>query len=68
MDALYHTPYTTKLMGAVSKLKSDRGWYAGLYEKSKKIDKAVTCNTNAIVLESLLYKKEGPIFTMIKTY
>ena len=68
MDALYHTSYTTKLMDAVSKLKSDRGWYAGLYEKSKKIDKVVTCNTNAIILESLLYKKEGPIFTMIKAY
>ena len=68
MDALYNTPYTAKLMERVYKLKSDRGWYTGVYEKDNKVNKSVTCNTNAIVLESLLYKKVGPIFTMIKTY
>ena len=66
MNSLYHTDYTKKLQKAIEPLKSDRGWYTGLYEKSGKINKSLTCNTNAIILESLLYKREGPILNMIK--
>jgi len=66
MSSLYHTDYTKKLMKAINPLSSDRGWYAGIYEQSGKVNKALTCNTNAIILESLLYKKEGPILNMIK--
>ena len=66
MNALYDTDYTQKLMSEMKKLKSENGWYTGIYEQSGKINKSLTCNTNAIVLESLLYKKVGPIFTMIK--
>ncbi len=66
MSALYDTKYTKKLMIEINKLKSENGWYTGIYEKNGKINKSLTCNTNAIVLESLLYKKVGPIFTMIK--
>ena len=66
MDALYHSDYTAKLMEAIKPLKSDRGWYTGIYEKDQKINKSLTCNTNAIVLEALLYKKEGPLLKMIK--
>ncbi|HIP20588.1 MAG TPA: DUF3131 domain-containing protein [Campylobacterales bacterium] len=66
MDALYDTDYTKKLLKALEPLKSDRGWYTGIYEKDGKINKSLTCNTNAIILESLLYKKEGPILNMIK--
>ena len=66
MDALYHSDYTEKLMEAILPLKSERGWQTGIYEKDGKVNKSVTCNTNAIVLESLLYKKEGPLLKMIK--
>lgn len=66
MDALYHSDYTAKLMKELKSLQSERGWYAGIYENSGKVNKAVTCNTNAIILESLLYKKEGPLLKMIK--
>ncbi len=66
MSSLYHTDYTKKLMKAVEPLSSERGWYTGLYEKGGKINKSITCNTNAIILESLLYKKEGAILNMIK--
>ena len=59
MNSLYSTKYTKKLVKKVSSLSSDRGWYAGIYEKSQKINKSINCNTNAIVLESLLYQKEG---------
>lgn len=67
MDALYHTEYTAKLMKKLKPLRSDRGWYTGFYEKSGKINKSINCNTNAIVLESLLYKKEGPLLKVIRS-
>ena len=66
MHVLYNTKYTAKLMKRIASLKSDRGWQTGIYEKDNKINKSVTCNTNAIILESILYKQQGPIFTMIK--
>lgn len=67
MDALYHSEYTAKLMKKLKPLRSDRGWYTGFYEKSGKINKSINCNTNAIVLESLLYKKEGPLLKVIRS-
>ncbi|RUM46297.1 MAG: hypothetical protein DSY46_00210 [Hydrogenimonas sp.] len=66
MDALYHTDYTERLIKKVDPLRNERGWYAGLYEATEEPNKAVTCNTNAIILESLLYKTHGPILKMIK--
>lgn len=66
MHALYNTDYTQKLVDAIMPLQSERGWYTGIYEKDQKINKSVTCNTNAIVLESILFKKEGPLLKMIK--
>ncbi len=67
MDALYHSDYTQKLMEKLKPLQSKRGWFTGIYEKSGKINKSLTCNTNAIVLESLLYKKEGPLLKVIRS-
>ncbi|CAA6799119.1 MAG: FIG01060252: hypothetical protein [uncultured Sulfurovum sp.] len=66
MDALYDSNYTKKLVDALKPLQSDRGWYTGIYEKDNKINKSLTCNTNAIVLESILYKQEGPLLKMIQ--
>jgi len=66
MDALYDTDYTKLLMKEIENLKSDRGWYTGIYEKDKSINKSINCNTNAIVLESIFYKVKGPIIQTIK--
>ncbi len=58
--ALYQTPYTQKLIDAVKPLNDPaRGWYSGLYEATGKPNKAITGNTNAIILETLCYKKFG---------
>jgi len=65
MDILYDTSYTHKLMEKVKTLQSPEGWYAGIYEKDNKVNKALTCNTNAIILEALFYKQHGPIVKMI---
>jgi hypothetical protein len=38
-----------------------KGWYSGIYENGSGINKAITANTNGIVLEALLYKTYGPV-------
>ena len=60
--ALYETDYTKKLIETASKLyDEEKGWYSGLYEKTGKPNKALTANTNGIILESLAYKALGPL-------
>ena len=60
--ALYDTDYTQKLFNRISdNYSSDNGWYAGIYEASGKSNKALTANTNAIVLEALRYIQLGPM-------
>ena len=60
--ALYETEYTAKLIEVASKLfDEDKGWYSGLYEKTGLPNKALTANTNGIILESLAYKALGPL-------
>lgn len=63
---LYRTPYTEKLIDEVKELYDpERGWYSGLYEKTKKPNKAITCNTNGIILETLCYKAFGKQISMV---
>ncbi len=60
--ALYDTPYTETLFKSIKEnFDSDKGWYAGIYEESGEKNKALTANTNAIILESLRYIKLGPM-------
>lgn len=60
--ALYRTPYTTQLVEAVAALHDPaRGWFAGVYEADGQPNKALTANTNAVVLESLAYIAGGPL-------
>ena len=60
MWALWKTEYTSKLIEVVSALNNpDRGWYEGRKESSGGICYLFSCDTNAIVLESLLYKRLG---------
>lgn len=40
----------------------DKGWYSGVYENGGGYNKAITANTNGIVLSTLLYKKYGSLF------
>jgi len=42
-------------------LKAEKGFYSGLYEKTGLPNKALTANTNGIILESLAYKSLGPL-------
>lgn len=59
---LYRTPYTKHLMDRIKGLYDPkRGWYSGRYEANQTPNKAITCNTNAIILESLCYRKFGKL-------
>jgi hypothetical protein len=62
---LYQTPYTQRLMDSVKELHDpEKGWYSGLYEVGQTTNKAITCNTNAIILESLCYKQFGKLVSI----
>jgi len=59
---LFETDYTKKLMADVAQLYDPkRGWYSGRYELTGKPNKAITANTNGIILESLAYKQLGAL-------
>jgi hypothetical protein len=58
--ALLRTPYTARLMEKVAPLHDpQKGWFAGRYERNGHPNRALTANTNAVVLESLDYVARG---------
>jgi len=58
---LYDTDYSSTLLGKIQPLQTEEdGFYAGIYEEDNRINKAITCNTNGIILEILHYKVFGP--------
>jgi len=61
-DALYNNNYTDKLMEVVIDLRDpEKGYYSGWYETLNEPNKAITANSNGIILESLHYKKYGKL-------
>jgi hypothetical protein len=57
---LYNDEYTTQLVQHVTKARtSDKGWFAGIYEKDNKVNAILTANTNGIILEALYFKQFG---------
>jgi hypothetical protein len=58
--ALLRTPYTTRLVEKVAPLhEPPKGWFAGRYERNGLPNRALTANTNAVVLESLDFIAHG---------
>jgi len=59
---LYDTDYTKQLMDKIKDAYDPKkGWYSGIYEADDKPNKAITANTNGIVLETLAFKKTGKL-------
>ncbi len=59
---LYDDDYAHALRAAVVELQDPaRGFYSGRYDNDGAINRAITSNTNAVVLEALWYKKRGPL-------
>ena len=58
-------PYSKELAYTVnSAYNPDRGWYSGIYESGGGYNKAITANTNGIIMSLLLYKKYGEFHPM----
>lgn len=63
-DAIYGTKYTNQLMDHVEVAKTqDHGWNSGVYENDGRVNGVSTANTNGIILETIQYKKNGPLIT-----
>lgn len=63
--ALYRSAYTAQLVEAAAPLHDkDKGFYAGLYEEGGAPNKAITANTNAVVLESLAFIAGGKLLNL----
>ncbi|MFB6257277.1 MAG: DUF3131 domain-containing protein [Flavobacteriales bacterium] len=59
---VYDTPYSERLREGVRSLyKKGNGFYSGRYQKQKGINKALTANVNAMILECLDYHLNGPL-------
>lgn len=65
--SLYQTQYTTLLLNNIKTLyDKDRGWYSGLYEKAQVPNKAITANTNAVILEALCFLQHGRLVNVYR--
>jgi len=63
--ALYGNDYTDKLVEHIAEnYDQERGWYSGIYESTNEPNKAITANTNGIILEALHYIQFGPMMSM----
>jgi hypothetical protein len=59
---LFDDSYSEKLFNKAKKLyNKDLGFYSGYYQKNQKVNEALTCNVNSLVLCALTYKKNGII-------
>jgi len=69
LAALYpEDPYSRVLVDAIeSAYDPEKGWYSGIYESGIGYNKALTANTNGIILEGLLYKLRGPLHASCET-
>jgi hypothetical protein len=47
-------------------LASPEGWASGRYEKDGRDNWIHTANTNAVVLQALYYKKNGPMMQLAR--
>ncbi len=61
MAALFpDDPYSKELVYMVGNAYDpERGWYSGIYENGKGYNKAITANTNGIIMSLILNKKYG---------
>jgi hypothetical protein len=61
---VFDDEYARKLLEAGSALvDADKGFYSGRYDEGGALNKAITANTNGIVLEALWYVARGPLLT-----
>lgn len=60
--ALFRSPWSESMRRrATPLLAPGKGWYDGIRAEDQKISTTISANTNAMVLESLLYLTQGPL-------
>jgi hypothetical protein len=63
MWALWNDDYTDELMGFMkNSFDPLAGWYEGRYESSSSFENTISCNTNGMILEALLFKANGRLY------
>ncbi|MFN8674475.1 MAG: DUF3131 domain-containing protein [Candidatus Sericytochromatia bacterium] len=60
--SIFNDDYSNKLKDKIKNNFNNFGFYSGIYEKTDEINKSTNINTNAVILESILYKKLGKSF------
>lgn len=59
---LYDDEYAKRLRTGIAQVfDGQRGWYSGIYDADGKFNRAITANTNGIILEALWYQTRGPL-------
>ena len=63
MWSLWKTPYSRFLLAAAACCfyEEGRGWFEGRYEKNWRINKVISLETNAMVLEAILHDLKGQL-------
>ncbi|HFV9293219.1 TPA: DUF3131 domain-containing protein [Serratia fonticola] len=60
--ALFPSPWSESMRRrAIPLLAPGKGWYDGIRAEDQKLSTTLSANTNAMVLESLLYLTQGPL-------
>lgn len=64
MAALFPEEEYSRVLGTAieSAYDPEIGWYSGVYENGAGYNTVVTANTNGVIMQSLMYKKYGPMF------
>jgi hypothetical protein len=60
--ALFAGSYPDRLLAAAAELRSEGGLWAGRYDATGEVNRVLSLNTNAVVLEALAYRVHGPFF------
>ncbi len=60
--ALFAGSYPERLLAAAAELVAAGGLYAGRYDATGEVNRVLSLNTNAVVLEALAYRLHGPFF------
>lgn len=61
-SALFAGSYPDQLLAAAAELVAPGGIYAGRYDATGEVNRVLSLNTNAVVLEALAYRVHGPFF------
>jgi hypothetical protein len=64
---LYRDEYTQQLIDAIGdNFDPEKGWYSGIYEETGEPNKAITANTNGIILEAIAFARFGKLVSIYR--